>query len=68
MPSGLARYNETLKSSAKFNTSKKKVQFENSDNYKILRYRTPLNLNLLSLFRACETNGSFSELALLKSN
>jgi hypothetical protein len=68
MPSGLARYNETLKSSPKFNTSKKKVQFENSDDYKILKDGTQLNLNLLFLFRACETNTSFAELALLKSN
>ena len=66
-PSGLARYNETIKSSPNFSMSKKRVQFVQSNNCDILKNEHQLNLNLMTLFRACETNSSFRELALLKT-
>ena len=65
--SNLSRYNETIKSSPKFCLSKKKVQFVKQTNYDILENKNHFNLNLMTLFRACELNTSFKELALLKT-
>ena len=66
-PSSLAQYNETIKSSTSFSMSRKKVQFVKSNSCDILKNEHKLNLNLMTLFRACETNSSFKELALLKT-
>ena len=65
--SNLARYNETIESSPKFSSSRKKVKFAEQNNYEILEKKTHIDLNLINLFRACELNTSFKELALLKT-
>ena len=65
--SNLARYNETIKSSPKFCLSRKRVHFAKQTNNEILENKNHFNLNLMTLFRACELNTSFKELALLKT-
>ena len=77
VPSNLSRYNETLKCSPRFQNSTKKVKFAISDGFEksdgfaksdefLIYDRKKLDLNLASLFQACEHNISFKELTLLQ--
>jgi hypothetical protein len=68
MASNLARYNDTIESTAKPSRSKKQVQFIENTKHDIVGNKLHLHLTLTSLFRACEHNISFKELALLTTN
>ena len=65
--SNLARYNQTIQSSPKLTSSRKKVKFAERNDNEILDKTTHIELNLMNLFRACEQNTRFKELALLKT-
>ena len=65
--SNLARYNDIIESTAKPGPSKKRVQFIENTKHDIVGNNLHLHLTLASLFRACELNISFKELALLKT-
>jgi hypothetical protein len=68
MASCLARYNDTIESTAKPSRAKKQVQFIKNTKHDIVGNKTHLHLTLTSLFRACEHNISFKELQLLATN
>ena len=63
--SNLSRYNKTIECTERRHISDKKVCFTGKINQEILVKRR-INLNLTNMFRACETNISFEELAILK--
>ena len=65
-PSNLSRYNTTIECTERRRISGKKVCFTGKFNQKILAKRR-INLNLVNLIRACETNISFEELRILKN-
>ena len=65
-PSNLSRYNKTIECTQKRHLSNKKVCFVGKNKYESVVKRN-INLNLINVFRACEQNVSFEELALLKN-